>query len=223
MAQADQFNYLLAKTALMSSGKYLLLVKKLIENCDALEQGNLDGMMQEGKYKDYEESQGGTPEGMADARALIPFIYSLYNSVEQVLLSSYYIGFPNDKLTFVPTFGNLEEKYEEFDLAKDETLKTFVQKYTHDDKLPSLLKGILEASGYKVEYIKGARRALENNNLFNVLDKYEPYYYTAEQGKAFFAEVYSDANTMLDKINILVADIDDDGQVGSIVEALKAN
>lgn len=221
MAQADEFNYLLAKTAWMSAGKYLLLVKKLIENCDALEKGNLDSMMNEGKYKDYSEAQSAIPEGKSDARSLVPFIYSLYNSVEQTILAYYYASYPNDRLTFVPTFERLEEKFIENNLAKDEAVFAFVQKYSDDEHLPELLKAALNASGFSVGHLKGARRALENNNLFNVLDMYQPYYYSVEEGTAFFAEVYSDTNTMLAKLDELISDIDDDGNVGSIVAGLK--
>ena len=221
MAQADEFTYLLGKTAFMSSGKYLLLVKKLIENCNALETGTLDTMMNEGKYKEYADSQNEIPEGKSDARSLIPFVYSVYNSVEQMILGFYYVGFPDDTLTFVPTFERLEAKFDENDLAKDEAITSYVHKYTHDDKLPALLKAVLDASEFGSDHLKGTRRALENNNLFNVLDMYQPYYFSAEEGKAFFAEVYEDTNTMLDKMNMLVADIDDDGSAGSIVTGLK--
>lgn len=221
MAQANEFNYLLAKTAWMSSGKYLLLIKKLVESCNALESGNLDAMMSEGKYREYAESHDTPPEGSSDARSLIPFIYSIYNSVEQLLLAYYYAGFPNDRLTFVPTFARLEAKFDEFGLAKNETITAYVHKYAHDEELPSLLKAMLEASGYGADHLKGTRRALENNNLFNVLDMYQPYYYTAEQGRLFFQEVYDDVNTVLAEVNLLIADVDDDGNVGSVVEALK--
>ena len=223
MAQADEFNYLLAKTAWMSAGKYLLLVKKLIENCKAKETGNLDGVMNEGRYKDYASKKGGAPEGHFDARSLIPFIYSLYNSVEQLLLAYYYAGFPDKKLTFVPTFERLEERFDDNDLAKDEVVTTFIHKYSHDSELPELLHGLLTASDYSTEHLKQTRRALENNNLFNVLDQYEPYYYTKEEGVQFFSEVDSDAQKVLDKINILIADTDDDGNVGDTVRALKVS
>lgn len=223
MAQANEFNYLLAKTAWMSSGKYLLLVKKLIESCDALEKGNLDGMMSEGKYSEYAESHDAPPKNHSDARSLIPFVYSIYNSVEQMLVAYYYVGFPHERLTFVPTFARLEAKFDEYDFAKDEVITAYIHKYTQDDKLPVLLKGVLEASGYDAEHLKGTRRALENNNLFNVLDKYEPYFYSVEQGKEFFTEVYEDVNKVLQRLNLLIADVDDDGNVGAIVASLQVN
>jgi hypothetical protein len=221
MAQANEFNYLLAKTAWMSAGKYLLLVKKLIEDCKAVETGNLDKMMNEGSYRDYAEEQGAPSQERSDARALIPFVYSLYNSVEQLLLAYYYAGFPNDRLTFVPTFERLLDKFDSFDLAKDEVVTNYVHTYSYDEELPELLKGLLSASGYGVGHLKGARRALENNNLFNVLDQYQPYYYSAEQGRQFFSETYERVCAVLDVVNRLIAEVTDDGEVTEAVAALK--
>ncbi|MDR1087975.1 MAG: hypothetical protein LBL23_01675 [Coriobacteriales bacterium] len=223
MAQANEFNYLLAKTAWMSSGKYLLLIKKLVDNYDALERGNLDTMMNEGRYSEYAETQEAPPEGKTDARSLIPFIYTLYNSVEQLILAYYYAAFPNDRLTFVPTFEKLLMQFDENDLAKDEAITRYVHKYSYGEGLPELLRGLLDASGYDVDHLKKTRRALENNSLFNVLDKYQPYYFSAEQGRQFFTEVNDDANEVLARINLLIADVDDDGNIGDIVAALRVH
>jgi hypothetical protein len=223
MAQANEFNYLLAKTAWMSSGKYLLLLKKLMESYHALESGNLDTMMNEGRYSEYAESQEAPPEGQTDARSLIPFIYTLYNSVEQLILAYYYAAFPNDRLTFVPTFEKLLVQFDENDLARDEAITSYVHKYSYGEGLPALLQGLLNASGYGVDHLKTTRRALENNSLFNVLDTYQPYYFSAEEGRQFFTEVSDDTNAILAKINLLIADVDDDGNIGDRVAALRVH
>ncbi|MDR2672965.1 MAG: hypothetical protein LBC35_06790 [Coriobacteriales bacterium] len=221
MAQADEFTYLLAKTAWISSGKYLLLVKNLIDKYHALTTGSLDDMMNEGRYKDYVEAHGAPPEGTSDARSLIPFFYTIYNSIEQFMLAYYYAGFPDDRLDFIPSFVNLQAKFDEFDLAKDAAVSAYIHKYTDYDKLPTLLKGLLDASGYDQNYIKTTRRALENNSLFKVLDEYKPYYYDANAGRRFFSETYDDAVTMLEKANSLVSDVGDDGVAGSVVSGLR--
>ncbi|MDR3137064.1 MAG: hypothetical protein LBU07_06645 [Coriobacteriales bacterium] len=221
MAQADEFSYLLAKTAWMSAGKYLLLVKNLIEKYDAMTTGNLDDMMNEGRYKDYVEAHGAPPAGTSDARSLIPFFYTIYNSIEQFMLAYYYAGFPDDRLDFVPSFVKLQAKFDKFNLAKDATVTAYIHKYADYDRLPALLKGLLDASGHDQNYIKTTRRALENNSLFKVLDEYQPYYFDADAGRQFFGEVYDDAIAMLEKVNRLVEDVNDDGVAGSLVTGLR--
>lgn len=223
MAQADEFNYLLAKTAWMSANKYFQLLQKLVENNDAIEKGNLDTMMSEGSYKEYAAVHSAPPPGQYDARSLVPFIFSLYNSIEQLLLAYYYVGFPDQKLTFVPTYERLETKFFEFDLAKNQTITDYISKYSRDEELPALLKGLLDASGYGVDHFKTTRRALENNNLFNVLDKYQAYYYPVLEGKEFFAEVYEDVSTVMEIINLLIKNVDDDGSIGDVILTLKVS
>jgi hypothetical protein len=100
-------------------------------------------------------------------------------------------------------------------------IRSFIRTYTEDERLPGLFADFLQANKMTMDDIYGARRFLNNTSFQQVVDRYQQYLYTWDDGKAFYQEVLKDVRLILPIVEGLQADIDSEGVPGDTVKALR--
>jgi hypothetical protein len=101
------------------------------------------------------------------------------------------------------------------------TIRSFIRAYTEDERLPKLFADFLQANEMTMNDIYGARRFLNNTSFNQVIDRYQPYLYTWDDGKTFYQEVLRDVRCILPILDGLQANIDSEGIPGDTVKALR--
>jgi hypothetical protein len=205
----------------MSAREALQLAEKLAEM--GAEDGNIDSYMRQGLYNEYLREHGELEFGTSDFIATVPLVYMLTNGVELTVKAYLYAAHPTEAPSGPPKLPLLLERFHT-EFAGDEAVSAvsaFVRAYTVESELPELLAKFLRANEMSLDELYSQRRFLNNTSFYSILERYQSFLYTWDEGKAFYQKVLADVRGVLALIDELQADIDSDGIAGEKVKALR--
>jgi hypothetical protein len=202
----------------MSAREALQMVEKLAEM--GAEDGNIDAYMRQGVYGDYLKEAEEPEFGTSDFIATVPLVYMIANGVELLLKGYTYAMHPSEAPSGPLKTPAMLESFRE-DPIDNETISGFIKTYTEDEKLPELLAKFMKANEMGADDLYKERRFLNNTSFYQVIERYQSYLYTWDEGRPFYQSVLDGVSDVLPLIEELQADIDSDGIPGDKVKALK--
>jgi hypothetical protein len=214
----ESYRYIHAKSSWMSAREALLMVEKLAEM--GAEDGNIDSYMRQGIYGDYLQEVGEPESGTSNFIATVPLVYMIANGVELMLKGYYYAAHPDQAPRGPLKFNTLLEDFRR-EFPEETQAGSFLTPYTADDRPPALLAAFLQANGMGMRDVYRERRFLNNTSFYSITERYKPYYYDWDEGRAFYQAVLEDVREILPVIDALQADIDSEGVPGDRVKALR--
>jgi hypothetical protein len=224
METYETYRYIHAKSSWMSAREALQMVEKLAEM--GSEDGNIDSYMRQGVYSDYLRTAGEPEFGTSDFIATVPMMYMIANSVELILKGYTYAAHPSDAprepLKLDRMIKHFHEDFGGSDATENEaTIQAFIRTYTEDEQLPQLFAKFMQANEMSMDALYQERRFLNNTSFYQVVERYQPYLYTWEEGKPFYQKILEDVQSVLPIIEEMQADINSDGIPGEKVKALQ--
>ncbi|MDR1016768.1 MAG: hypothetical protein LBL67_04820 [Coriobacteriales bacterium] len=216
----EHFKLKHAKSMWMSAEQNLGIARDLAKMGG--KEGNLEEYMAEGGYGNYLAEVVRPPRGQGNFISTVPLFYAIYNGIELALKAYDFAAYPEEKLKKVYKTPELVERVSARSIANDLSIMPLVDKYMDFVSLPPLLRDFLTANQMDVAAVLAKRRFIGSNNWFNAVEGYQDFFYTAEQGKAYFAEVLADVEPAVAVVERLMDDIDEDGVAGKLVSTLEA-
>jgi hypothetical protein len=214
----ESYRYIHAKSSWMSAREALQMVEKLAEM--GAEDGNIDSYMRQGVYGDYLQGTGEPEFGTSDFIATVPMVYMIANGVELMLKGYTYAIRPDEAPSGPLKISAMLTRFCE-DPVEDEVVSAFIRTYTEDERLPPLLAQFMKANGMSAGDLYNERRFLNNTSFYQIIERYQSYLYSWEEGKRFYQGVLKDVRSVLPLIEGLQADIDSEGVPGDQVKALR--
>jgi len=212
------YRYVHAKSSWMTAAEELQTLKELAEVGGR--DGTLDAFMKPGQYGSYLADMGQPEPGYSYFISVVPTVYSLINSIEQIVRGFNYVAHPDVSPKQVLKLADLLELFHS-EFAEQTVFTEFVDRYTDPGQLPELLSGFLQANGKTISDVFNTKRTLKSMSFFTIADGYsQPYPYTPEQGKPFFEQIAADVAKIAPLVQSLMQGIDDDGNPTPAIAAL---
>ncbi|MDR0349958.1 MAG: hypothetical protein LBH64_00195 [Coriobacteriales bacterium] len=214
----ESYRYIHAKSSWMSAREALQLAEKLAEM--GAEDGNIDSYMSQGVYGDYLQQNGEPEYGTSDFIATVPMMYMVTHGVDLILKGYLYAAHPDEAPSSPPKLAEMIASFRA-ELADEEIALDFISTYSELDRLPELFARYLRESGKDLNELYKERRFLNNSSFYRIIDQYDSFMYSWEDGRRFYQEVLDDLRAILPLVEELQADIDSEGVPGDKVKALR--
>jgi hypothetical protein len=215
----DVYRYIHAKSSWMSAAESFEVAVRLAES--GVKDGNVDEYMLQGVYKQYLEEKGDPGEGMSYFIASVPLAYMIANGIELALKGFRYAGHPSEAPTAIFKLPDLVEMFVA-EFPEEEWMQALIKRYLTDEGLPELLAGFMKANGLPAGEFYNTRRYLSSTSFFKLAERYsDPYPVSADVARPFYQQVLEDAEDAMNRLADLQDDVDEDGNPGDAVKALK--
>ncbi|MDR1713983.1 MAG: hypothetical protein LBR39_07540 [Coriobacteriales bacterium] len=211
------YQYVHAKSAWMSARDDFKAVALLAETGAA--EGSLDSIMKQGSYAEYLAVVGEPEAGTSDFRTVIPCLFTLVNGIELTAKGFAYVGRPDDKpkiLKFREVLANFEAEFP----GQTEML-ALIDAYVAESVASPLFASFLTANDLDGVSFFDTRRILKNVDVVNLIERYQPLYYSVAEGQAFFTQLAADVAGKPELLDKLQASIDEEGRPNPETSALR--